>query len=111
MAFPGTAAPLEDIGVSAYAGAAPHIENEDLLPPALGIHSVEARHAAFLRTLVGESAFPSVIDEARSRPEVLELAFGFIVGADEEPVDNGTDAPTDNGTEVSTGNGTDTAGQ
>ncbi|WP_336133577.1 ferritin-like domain-containing protein [Natronomonas amylolytica] len=107
MAFLGTAAQLEDIGVSAYAGAAPYIESEDLLPPALGIHSTEARHAAFLRTLVGESAFPNVIDEARSRPEVLELTSGFIVEADEEPVDNGTDTPADNGTEGPVDNGTD----
>ena len=84
MAFLGTAAQLEAIGVSAYAGAAPFIENEDLVPPALGIHSVEARHASFLQTLMGETGFPNVIDEPRSRSEVLELAGGFIVGEDED---------------------------
>ena len=82
MAFLGTAVQLEDIGVSAYAGAAPYIENEDLIEPALGIHSVEARHASFLRTVTAQTGFPNVIDGPRSRSEVLELAGGFIVGED-----------------------------
>ncbi|QLD87112.1 ferritin-like domain-containing protein [Natronomonas halophila] len=116
MAFLGTAVQLEDIGVSAYAGAAPSIESEDLIPPALGIHSVEARHAAFLRTLNGQTSFPAVVDEARSRSEVLELASPFIVdeGDDgtggnetEAPTENGTEMPTDNGTEMPTDNGTE----
>ena len=91
--FPGpflaTAVMLEDIGVSAYAGAAPFIENEELLAPALGIHSVEARHASFVRTLRNETGYPEVVDEARSRSEVLELAAPFIVDEeeDEEEVD------------------------
>ncbi len=95
MAFLGTAAQLEAIGVSAYAGAAPFIENEDLVPPALGIHSVEARHASFLQTLMGESGFPNVIDEPRSRQEVLELAGGFIVGEDEDGMPDDDDEETD----------------
>ena len=105
MAFLGTAAQLEDIGVSAYAGAAPYIENEDLVAPALGIHSVEARHASFLRTLTSQTGFPNVIDEPRSQSEVLELAGSFIVDGedDESPDDNSTD----NGMDDSTGNSTD----
>lgn len=77
--FIATGAVLEDIGVSAYAGAAPFIENDDLVPPALSIHSVEARHASFLRELNGEIGFPMAFDQPRSRSEVLELASGFIV--------------------------------
>ena len=77
--FIATGALLEDVGVSAYAGAAPSIESADLIPPALSIHSVEARHASFLRELNGEIGFPNAFDEPRSRSEVLELAGGFIV--------------------------------
>ncbi|ELY80776.1 hypothetical protein C488_03270 [Natrinema pellirubrum DSM 15624] len=77
--FVATAAALEDIGVSAYAGAAPSIENAALIPPALSIHSVEARHASYLRELSGEIGFPMAFDQPRSRSEVLELASGFIV--------------------------------
>ncbi|WP_126663710.1 ferritin-like domain-containing protein [Haloterrigena salifodinae] len=77
--FIATAAMLEDIGVSAYAGAAPYIDTFELVPPALSIHSVEARHASFLRELNGEIGFPEAFDDPRSRSEVLELASGFIV--------------------------------
>ncbi|WP_226479198.1 ferritin-like domain-containing protein [Natrinema amylolyticum] len=77
--FIATAATLEDVGVSAYAGAAPYIETVELVPPALSIHSVEARHASFLRELNGEIGFPMAFDQPRSRSEVLELASGFIV--------------------------------
>ena len=77
--FVATAATLEDVGVSAYAGAAPYIDTFELVAPALSIHSVEARHASFLRELNGEIGFPEPFDDPRSRSEVLELASGFIV--------------------------------
>jgi len=79
VAFIQTAAVLEDTGVAAYAGAAPSIENDDLVPPALSIHSVEARHASFVRELGGEIGFPNAFDEPLSRDEVLEAAGQFIV--------------------------------
>ncbi len=77
--FITTAAVLEDTGVGAYAGAAPSIENPELIPPALSIHSVEARHASFVRVLGGEIGFPNAFDEALTREEVLERASPFIV--------------------------------
>lgn len=40
---------FEDTGVRAYKGQAPKIAGNDLLTPALQIHSVEARHAAEVR--------------------------------------------------------------
>ena len=42
---------FEDTGVRAYKGQAPKITGNDLLTPALQIHSVEARHAAEVRRL------------------------------------------------------------
>ncbi|QSG02274.1 ferritin-like domain-containing protein [Natranaeroarchaeum sulfidigenes] len=78
-AFIATGVALEDTGVSAYAGAAPFIENEDVVPPALSIHSVEARHASFLRVLNAETGFPTPYDQPRSRSEVLDIASDFIV--------------------------------
>lgn len=112
--FLATATQFEDVGVSAYAGAAPFIENGDLVPPALGIHSVEARHASFLRTITGQSGFPNVVDEARSRSEVLAIAGNFIAeegeGEPYEPMeedmeedgDTSTDSETDDGTGTET---------
>ena len=77
--FLATAAVLEDTGVGAYAGAAPSIQNAELVPPALSIHRVEARHASFLRVLGGEIGFPDAFDEALDRATVEEAAGQFIV--------------------------------
>ncbi len=72
---------LENTGVAAYAGAAPAIENSDLLAAALSIHSVEARHAAYLNTLNDATAFPDAFDASLTPEEVLEIATPFIVGS------------------------------
>lgn len=77
--FVATAVVLEDTGVGAYAGAAPSIENEEVVTSALSIHSVEARHASFLRVLDMQIPFPDAFDEPLSRSEVLERASQFIV--------------------------------
>ncbi|WP_373189183.1 ferritin-like domain-containing protein [Halolamina sp.] len=69
---------LEDTGVSAYAGAAPKVVNNDLLAVAAGIHSVEARHAAFLRLVNDDNPFPKAVDKARSVNDVLEIAGQFV---------------------------------
>ena len=87
--FIATAVQLEDTGVSAYAGAAPFIQNEDLVAPALSIHSVEARHASYLRVLDQQAPFPDAFDQARSRSEVLDIAGGFIVGDMDDVIPNG----------------------
>lgn len=94
-AFLATAKALENTGVSAYAGAAPSIENADLVPPALSIHSVEARHASFLNVLNGMVGFPEPYDDPLSREEVLDIASGFIV--DEDGGGDGTEAGDQNG--------------
>ncbi len=78
--FLTTAQALENTGVAAYAGVAPQIEDDELLATALGIHSVEARHAAFLNDLNETSPFPAAFDEAMTREEVLEAVSDFIVG-------------------------------
>lgn len=70
---------FENTGVSAYAGAAPFIESPDLLSAALSIHSVEARHAAFLNGVNGDIAYPNAYDPAASQQEVLDAVSGFIV--------------------------------
>ncbi|HEV2776541.1 MAG TPA: ferritin-like domain-containing protein [Solirubrobacteraceae bacterium] len=47
------AADVENLGAAAYLGQAGSIKNKEVLAAALAIHSVEARHAAALNTLVG----------------------------------------------------------
>ena len=75
--FVSVAARLENIGVSAYAGAAPLLSNPDLLPPALSIHSVEARHASYLDHLNLDRAVPNAFDPARSIETVTGLTKQF----------------------------------
>jgi hypothetical protein len=48
-AFLKTAVALEDLAVAAYKGQAPRIQGKAVLASAIGIHTVEARHAAWMR--------------------------------------------------------------
>lgn len=77
--FLKVAAVLENTGVSAYAGAAPFITDKDILAAALGIHSVEARHASYLNFRTGEAPAPVSNDTPLSKDEVLKAAGGFFV--------------------------------
>jgi rubrerythrin len=76
--FLAVAQALENTGVAAYAGAAPKVVDNDVLAAAAGIHSVEARHAAFLNLVNGDLPFPNGVDEAKSVEAVLEIAGGFV---------------------------------
>jgi hypothetical protein len=78
--FVGVAQVLENTGVSAYQGAAKFLIGEDeLLTAALTIHGVEARHAAYLNGLQGESPFPDAVNPTLTPDEVLAAAGPFIV--------------------------------
>ncbi|MFB6228538.1 MAG: ferritin-like domain-containing protein, partial [Halobacteriales archaeon] len=77
--FLGVAKALENTGVAAYAGAAPTVSNDDVFAAAIGIHSVEARHASFLNALNGTSPFPDGVDTPKTMAEVTEIAGQFIV--------------------------------
>ncbi|MFC6835341.1 ferritin-like domain-containing protein [Halomarina ordinaria] len=77
--FVTLAATIENIGVSAYAGAAPMIQNSDVLSAALSIHSVEARHAGYLNLHELRLPYPDAFDPVRTMDEVTEIASGFIV--------------------------------
>jgi hypothetical protein len=78
--FVGVAQVLENTGVSAYQGAAQFLIDEDeLLTAALTIHGVEARHAAYLNGLQGESPFPDAVNPTLTPEEVLAAAGPFIV--------------------------------
>ena len=74
------AATVENLGAAAYLGQAANIKSPEVLASALAIHTVEARHAAALNTLLGESIVP---DGAFAKPatptEVLDSVQPFIV--------------------------------
>jgi rubrerythrin len=52
------AATVENLGASAYLGQAGRIKNKEVLAAALAIHSVEARHAAVLNSVIGKDITP-----------------------------------------------------
>jgi hypothetical protein len=73
------AATVENIGAAAYLGQAGRIKSKEILAAALSIHSVEARHAATLNTVLKLSPTP---DGAFGKPmtmdEVLAAVKPFI---------------------------------
>ena len=72
-AFRKTAVAFEDLAVAAYKAQAPLIQRRAYLVPALAIHSVEARHAAWIRRLAGEVPAADAFDEPRSRRSTLAI--------------------------------------
>jgi hypothetical protein len=80
-AFRRTAVAFEDLAVAAYKGQAPHLHSRELLASALAIHSVEARHAAWIRRLAGQAPAASAFDNSRSRGSTTRIvaATHFVV--------------------------------
>jgi len=72
-AFRKTAVAFEDLAVAAYKGQAPRISSRAYLASALAIHSVEARHAAWIRRLAGKSPVAGPFDEPLSRAQVTTI--------------------------------------
>lgn len=76
---------FENLGVSAYLGAAGAIQNPDILQAAAGIFGVEARHAAIVGSILGLDAEGGVYmgstETPQSRDEVLSAAQPFLTGA------------------------------
>ncbi|KAI1332117.1 ferritin-like domain-containing protein [Xylariaceae sp. FL0255] len=73
-----TAAVLENIGVSAYLGAAPLVSSGSILSTAASILTVEARHQSFIRAATGIAVSPSPLDTALGPQAVFSLAAPFI---------------------------------
>jgi hypothetical protein len=71
--FRRTAVAFEDLAVAAYKAQAPLIEKRAYLVPALAIHTVEARHAAWIRRLAGVTPAPDAFDEPRSKESTLKV--------------------------------------
>jgi hypothetical protein len=79
--FLKTAVAFEDLAVEAYKGQAPRLESEQVLAAALGIHTVEARHAAWMRYLNGIQPAAAAFDDPRPKEEIDRIvrATGFVV--------------------------------
>ena len=79
--FLKTAVAFEDLGAAAYKGQAARIKSPALLAAAIAIHSVEARHAAWMRFLAGETPAAAAFDEGKPISEVRGIVASthFVV--------------------------------
>ena len=73
-----TLADVEDLGASAYLGAAPLIKSGDLLTVAVQIHTNEAQHATAFRFLAGLDPVPFAFAPAASMADVVKAVTPFL---------------------------------
>jgi rubrerythrin len=76
--FLRTAKALEDTGVAAYQGQAPRIHQNAVLGPAAAILAVEARHAAWVRDLLGAGKTVKPAPEAFSTPHSMAAILATV---------------------------------
>jgi rubrerythrin len=90
--FRETAVAFEDLGTAAYKAEAPKIKNPEYLAAAIRVHSVEARHAAWIRRLAGALPAPAAFDEPKSQKQVKRLVAStkFVVA---DPVTESSGKP------------------
>jgi rubrerythrin len=69
---------FEDTGVSAYNGAAPAIQSDEVLAAAGSIVQIEARHAAAIRLLNGKQPTAGAFDKALDMQQVLDAVKPFV---------------------------------
>ena len=73
------AATVENLGAAAYLGQAGNIQSKEILAAALAIHTIEARHAAVLNTLIKKSPTPQgAFAKPMTMAEVLAVVKPFI---------------------------------
>jgi rubrerythrin len=82
-AFLKTAVAFEDLAVAAYKGQARRVRSKAVLTSALGIHTVEARHAAWMRYLNGNTPAADAFDLPRTRKEIngIVASTNFVTAA------------------------------
>ena len=72
-AFRATAVAFEDLAVGAYKQQLPLIHSDKYLAAAVSIHSVEARHAAWIRLLAGIVPAEHAFDDALPDPKTVQI--------------------------------------
>lgn len=81
--FLRTAVAFEDLGAAAYKAQLLRIRQPEIVSVAASVHSVEARHAAWMRYLVGAVPATAALDEPSDRQRTLQLVAStrFITAA------------------------------
>ncbi|MGI8420716.1 MAG: ferritin-like domain-containing protein [Gaiellaceae bacterium] len=79
--FMATSIVLEDTGVAAYNGQGQNLTKKTLAAAAT-IVSVEGRHAAWIRDIVGQNPAPAAFDPLKTKGQILAAvkSTGFITG-------------------------------
>ena len=91
--FLKTAVAFEDLAVAAYKGQAPAIRSDALLAAAVSIHSVEARHAAWMRHLFGLVPATTAFDQPESRAHIERIVASTHFIAAQKTTTTGKGAP------------------
>jgi Ferritin-like domain len=71
--FVKTAVAFEDLTVALMKWQAPRLDSRAVVAAAVSLHSVEARHAAWIRYLVGLKPVTSPFDEPRAQRQMARL--------------------------------------
>ena len=61
---------MEDLTVALLTGIVPQVQDRGLTAALLGLLTVEARHAAWARNIIGSSPAPTAFDEPQSLDSV-----------------------------------------
>jgi len=82
-AFRRTAVAFEDLAVAAYKYQAPRLRSLSYLQTAIAVHSVEARHAAWIRRLAGVLPAATAFDQPLPPSQVdgLVASTHFVVAS------------------------------
>jgi rubrerythrin len=78
--FLKTSMTLEDTGVAAYQGQAPNIKTGQVLASAGAILAVEARHASWVRDIIGAGQSPVPAPDAFSKPMSMSAVLSAVKG-------------------------------
>jgi rubrerythrin len=91
-AFRSTAVAFEDLAVAAYKQQAPLIQSSSVLAGAIAIHSVEARHAAWIRRLAGFLPAAKPFDDPLPDDKVVDIVNSTHFVTLQKP-DTASDSP------------------
>ena len=80
---------FEDVGVTAYAGAAPLLSSSSILNTAAGIQAVEAYHAGVIRTMIAATGAAPITTNLISTANAISTLRGTLGGGNETTLSNG----------------------
>jgi hypothetical protein len=92
--FRATAVAFEDLAVGAYKEQLPKITSKQYLAAAVSIHSVEARHAAWIRRLAGIVPAVRAFDEPVSDRQTVKIVNSTHFVTLQEPQTSANRAPS-----------------